>query len=55
MLAPHLLIKVREQYADLINNYLGQSRADTEALIVTPKLGDDAGLFGGIVLAMRNL
>ena len=54
MLAPHLLAKVREQYANLINNYIGQSKADIEALIITAGLGDDAGLFGGAVLAMRN-
>lgn len=51
MLAPHLLGKVRAQYALLINGYLGQSAADIDALIVTPGLGDDAGLFGGACLA----
>ena len=55
MLAPHLLDKVREQYANLINNYLGQSRADIESIIVTPALGDDAGIFGGAVLAKRKI
>lgn len=55
MLAPHLLVKVREQYADLINNYLGQSREDIDTLIVTPGLGDDAGLYGGVCLAKNSV
>lgn len=55
MLAKHLLGKVRVQYAALINNYLSQSRADIETLIVTPGLGDDAGLYGGAYLAKTNL
>ncbi|RKQ71926.1 fructokinase [Litorimonas taeanensis] len=53
MLAPHLLDKVREQYANLINNYLGQSEAAINSLIASPALGDDAGLFGGVVLAQQ--
>ena len=55
MLAPHLLAKVREEYADLINNYLGQSQADIDNLIVTPSLGDDAGLYGGACLAKNSV
>ncbi len=51
MLAPHLIGKVREQYKNLANNYLGQSEADIADLIVTPGLGDDAGLLGGAYLA----
>ena len=51
MLAPHLLGKVKTHYANLINNYLGQSQSDIDDLISTPSLGDDAGLFGGVVLA----
>ena len=55
MLAPHLLGKVRKQYADLMNNYLGLSQADIESIIVTPALGDDAGIFGGAVLAKGKI
>ena len=55
MLAPHLLGKTRKQYADLMNNYFGQSQADIESIIVTPALGDDAGIFGGAVLAKRKI
>lgn len=51
MLAPHLLGRVRTQYASLINKYLGETKTDIEDLIVTPELGDDAGIFGGACLA----
>ncbi|GGX76028.1 fructokinase [Litorimonas cladophorae] len=51
MLAPHLLGSVRTQYANLINGYLDQSPEDIDKLIVTPGLGDDAGLYGGAYLA----
>jgi len=54
MLAPHLLGNVRSQYANLTNRYLNQSLQDIENLIVTPALGDDAGLYGGVYLA-KNL
>ena len=55
MLAPHLIGMVRAQYASLIKDYLGQSQADIERLVVSPELGDDAGLFGGAFLAKSNL
>ena len=51
LLAPHLIGRVRKQYDSLMNNYLSQSSAEIENLIVTPGLGDDAGLFGGACLA----
>ncbi len=51
MLAPHLIGNVRHQYAQLMNNYLGQSKDEIDNLIVTPELGDDAGLLGGACLA----
>lgn len=51
MLAPQLIDKVRKEYAELINNYLGQTPSDIRNLIVTPALGDDAGLYGGARLA----
>ena len=53
MLAPHLLEKVRVEYMRLMNGYLGQSETNIKTLIVTPGLGDDAGLFGGACLAKR--
>jgi len=49
--APHLIGNVRHQYAQLMNNYLGQSKDEIDNLIVTPGLGDDAGLLGGACLA----
>jgi len=55
MLAPHLIGNVRHQYAQLMNDYLGQSKDEIDNLIVTPGLGDDAGLFGGARLAKSNL
>lgn len=51
MLAPHLVGKVRSQYTILMNSYLQQSPADIDDLILTPGLGDNAGLFGGACLA----
>ena len=51
MLAPHLLDSVKTEYATLINGYLDQSPEDIDKLIVTPGLGDDAGLYGGAYLA----
>jgi fructokinase len=51
MLAPHLLGDVRAQYASLANRYLEETPNDIENLIVTPELGDDAGLYGGVYLA----
>lgn len=51
MLAPQLIDRIRAQYARLINDYLKQTVAEIDALIVTPSLGDDAGIFGGYVLA----
>ena len=51
MLAPHLIGQVRREYAALLNGYLAQSKSDIAQLIVTPGLGDDAGIFGGARLA----
>ena len=51
MLAPHLLGSVKAHYTSLINGYLDQSPEDIDELIVTPGLGDDAGLYGGAYLA----
>ncbi len=53
MLAPQLLTMVRQQYATLMNGYLGESLNDLATLIVRPGLGDQAGLMGGIYLAQK--
>ncbi len=55
MLAPHLISQVRQQYATLLTGYLAQSEAEIAQLIVTPGLGDDAGIFGGARLAQIML
>lgn len=54
MLAEHLLPRVCEQYRRLMNGYLGESVADIEGLICKPGLGDDAGLMGGVALALKR-
>ncbi len=51
MQAPHLIHMIRTQYTKLLQGYLNQSTDDIVELIVTPKLGGDAGLFGGAYLA----
>ncbi|WCL53439.1 ROK family protein [Gimibacter soli] len=52
LLADGLIEKVRVAYDMLMNGYV-KDRATIE-LISTPGLGDDAGLKGGILLAMRG-
>lgn len=52
MLAPHLLALVRSEYASILNGYLGETEAGIGQLITTPLLGDDAGLLGGVWLAL---
>ncbi len=49
----HLYPKIRKQYEAQINAYLGQSLNDIDTLIVPPKLGNDAGIWGGIYLAQN--
>ena len=51
MLRKCLLDKTREQFAELNAEYI--SGVDVEALIQRPLLGDDAGLKGGVFLAMQ--
>lgn len=55
MLAPHLLGMVRAAYFDLAAGYLGEDRQATDAMIVRPAHGDDAGLLGGLHLARKGL
>ncbi|WP_308910435.1 ROK family protein [Pseudokordiimonas caeni] len=52
LLAVGLIDRVRTAYDKLMNGYV-KDRATAE-LITTPGLGDDAGLMGGILLAMRG-
>lgn len=55
MLAPHLLDRIRAQFSILLNGYLRKSDDEIRTLIVTPGLGDDAGLFGGAYLASADV
>ena len=52
MLAPHLIQMTRDAYQKKMAGYLGETEAEIEQKIVTPGLGDDAGLLGGIKLAI---
>lgn len=53
---PGLLPALRKETAALLNGYLGPAVAseDVDQLIVAPKLGDRAGVLGGIALAQRT-
>lgn len=55
MLAPHLLDRARKTYAVMQNGFLGETAEDIAAMIVRPGLGDNAGLMGGIALALTAL
>jgi fructokinase len=50
---PHLLPRIREACAQTLHAYLPglQSASDFEAYIVTPALGDQAGVIGALHLA----
>ncbi|WP_084421328.1 ROK family protein [Henriciella litoralis] len=50
MLAAHLPDKIHSAFDVQMGGYLGQTRATARQLIVTPGLGDDAGLVGAILL-----
>jgi len=54
MLAPHLLGLVRRAYDAQIADYLGAQSIPGAALIDTPRLGDDAGLIGALLLARKS-
>ncbi|MBL4853541.1 MAG: ROK family protein [Robiginitomaculum sp.] len=49
----HVLPKIKRQYANQINAYLGQTEDDIDRLIIPPKLGRNAGIWGGIYLAQN--
>lgn len=51
MQAPHLLDMVRKDYHSLQADYLNETTDNISKLIVTPQLGDDAGLQGAAFLA----
>lgn len=55
MLAPLLMDRVRRSYASIQNGFLWETDADIAAMIVRPHWGDNAGLMGGIPLAMSAL
>jgi len=54
MLAPHLLDLIRAAYDRQMAGYLGVQTIPGAELIHTPALGDDAGLIGALLLAMRG-
>ena len=54
MLSPHLLPKIRRDYAKAGGGYLGDTVEATHALIVTPGHGDDAGLVGAVELGRQR-
>jgi fructokinase len=53
LLAPGLIKAMRRELAALLGGYLGVTAEDLDALLVTPGLGDDAGLLGGVRLALE--
>lgn len=53
MLAEGLLERVRTHYLRLLNGYLEADEAEAERLIVRAGLGDDAGMLGGVRLALN--
>ena len=54
---PTLIDKVREELVDLLGGYLQNDvyRADIHTHIVPPSLGDMAGVYGAMGLAMRDV
>lgn len=53
MATPGLLQRVRAQAAILAADYFGVAAPDYDALVVSPALGDQAGLMGALALAQR--
>jgi fructokinase len=52
MLAPGLIEAVRLELFKQLTGYLALSMADIDALLIAPGLGDDAGVCGGVLLAL---
>ncbi|WP_371397268.1 ROK family protein [Fretibacter rubidus] len=53
MLANGLLDKVRNETEKLLNGYTDMKSSEIEQLIVTPGLGDNAGVLGAVCLAIQ--
>ena len=53
MLAEGLLSKVRNVTEKLLSGYTGITKVDIDHLIVTPGLGDNAGVLGAVYLAIQ--
>lgn len=54
LMAPGLLETMRRELTALLGGYLEMTAGDVDALLVTPGLGDDAGLLGGVRLALET-
>lgn len=50
---PRMIDFVREAFASLLAEYV--ETPDLASYIVTPSLGDHAGIIGGLILAHRTL
>ena len=53
----HLLPMVRENVVEMLNGYIQDKHitSNIDSYITSPGLGDDAGIYGGLVLAKRAL
>jgi fructokinase len=54
LLAPGLIREVRRELMGLLGDYLELAPEDLDALISLPGLGDDAGMLGGVHLALST-
>ena len=54
MLAPHMLARLRTAFDDRMNRYLGAASPTGATLIHTPGHGDDAGLYGAVLLGRQG-
>lgn len=55
MLAPHLLVLVRDHFLIEAAGYIGIGQREAEAMIKRPLHGDDAGVLGGLYLARNGV
>ncbi len=53
LLAPGLIEAIRRELTKMLGGYLDFTTSKADALVVTPGLGDDAGLRGGVLLALE--